>query len=84
MRVMQGSSRNYVILPVDMPVFIKRGTLEIMLRVLLNEPGVAEVIAVDGEHSTDGSFELLERLVKHEPRIKVLRHERNQGKGAAL
>ncbi len=84
MRVMQGSSRNYVILPVDMPVFIKRGTLEIMLRVLLNEPGVAEVIAVDGEHSTDGSFELLERMAQQDTCSKVLCHDRNQGKGAAL
>ncbi len=44
---------------------------------------MAEVIAVD-DHSTDGSFELLERLAKQEARIRVLRHERNQGKGAAL
>jgi glycosyltransferase involved in cell wall biosynthesis len=29
-------------------------------------------------------FELLESLTKQEARIKVLSHERNQGKGAAL
>jgi glycosyltransferase involved in cell wall biosynthesis len=41
------------------------------------------VIAVD-DHSTDGSFKLLERLSKQVTRIKILRHERHQGKGAAL
>jgi hypothetical protein len=73
---MQGSSKNYIILSVFMPFFNKRGTQENMLRVVLNEPCVAEVIAVD-EHSTDGSFELLERLTKHESRIKFLRYERH-------
>ena len=76
---MQGSSQNYVILSVFMPVFNKRGTQDNMLRVVLNEPCVAEVIAVD-EHSTDGSFELLERLTKHESRIKFLRYERHRGR----
>jgi glycosyltransferase involved in cell wall biosynthesis len=38
-----------------MPVFNERGTLETVLRVVLNQPCVAEIIAVD-DHSTDGSF----------------------------
>ncbi|MCX6973889.1 MAG: hypothetical protein NTZ94_06210 [Verrucomicrobia bacterium] len=46
--------QNHSVVSVDMPVFIKRGTLEIMLRVLLNEPGVVELIAVDG--TLDGWF----------------------------
>jgi glycosyltransferase involved in cell wall biosynthesis len=80
---MQASPQNHSVVSVVMPVYNERGTLEIVLRAVLNQPCVAEVIAVD-DHSTDGSFELLERLSKQEARIKVLRHERNQGKGAAL
>ena len=41
------------------------------------------MIAED-DHSTDGCFELLERLAMQEAFIKVLRLERNQGKGVAL
>ena len=66
-----------------MPVFNERGSLETVLRAVLNQLCMAEVIAVD-DHSTDGSFELLERLAMQEACIKVLRHERHQGKGAAL
>ena len=80
---MQASPQNHSVVSVVMPVFNERGTLETVLRAVLNQPCVAEVIAVD-DHSTDGSFELLERLSKQEERIKVLRHEGNQGKGAAL
>jgi glycosyltransferase involved in cell wall biosynthesis len=76
---MQGSSQNYVNLSLVMPVFNKRGTQENMLRVVLNEPCVAEVIAVD-EHSTVGSFELLESLAKHESRIKFLCYESHRGR----
>ena len=80
---MQSRLQNHSDVSVVMPVFNERGSLETVLRAVLNQPCVAEVIAVD-DHSTDGSFELLERLSKQEPRIRVLRHERNQGKGAAL
>jgi glycosyltransferase involved in cell wall biosynthesis len=47
------------------------------------QPQVAEVIAVD-DCSTDGSFELLKRLATDEVRLKLHRHARNMGKGAAL
>ncbi|MBC8104354.1 MAG: glycosyltransferase [Cytophagales bacterium] len=42
-----------------------------------------EVIAVD-DCSTDGSWELLEKLAETNKLLTVVRHERNQGKGAAL
>ncbi len=42
-----------------------------------------EVIIVD-DCSTDGSREVLERLAAQDPRILLIRHERNQGKGAAI
>jgi glycosyltransferase involved in cell wall biosynthesis len=83
MRGVQSSPQIPAAVSVVMPVFNECSTLEGVLRAVLNQPCVAEVITID-DHSTDGSFELLERLAKQEARMKVLRHERNQGKGAAL
>ncbi|HRA53624.1 MAG TPA: bifunctional glycosyltransferase/class I SAM-dependent methyltransferase [Thermoflexales bacterium] len=42
-----------------------------------------EVIIVD-DCSTDGSREVLERLAAQDARIRLIRHARNQGKGAAI
>jgi len=42
-----------------------------------------EVIVVD-DRSTDGSWEILERIAREDERIILLRHERNLGKGAAI
>ncbi len=42
-----------------------------------------EVIIVD-DRSKDGTWEVLQRLATTDDRIKLIRHERNQGKGAAL
>ena len=42
-----------------------------------------EVIVVD-DASSDSSYEKAQSLAIADPRIRVLRHERNQGKGAAL
>lgn len=42
-----------------------------------------EVIVVD-DQSTDGTWPILERLAAEDPRIVLLRNERNMGKGAAL
>lgn len=45
---------------------------------LAQGPPVAEVIAVD-DHSLDGTAEVLERLAGQEPRLRVVRRERNSG-----
>lgn len=42
-----------------------------------------EIVIVD-DASSDLSFEIAEKLAKEHPSIKVLQHEFNQGKGAAL
>jgi glycosyltransferase involved in cell wall biosynthesis len=42
-----------------------------------------ELIVVD-DCSTDGSNEVLQRLAAQDSRITLIRHERNQGKGAAV
>jgi SAM-dependent methyltransferase len=42
-----------------------------------------ELIVVD-DCSTDGSWEVLRELASREPRLRLYRHDRNQGKGAAI
>jgi glycosyltransferase involved in cell wall biosynthesis len=66
-----------------MPAFNERATVEAVLRLVLAQPCVAEVVVVD-DCSTDGTFEVLTKIAKAEQRIRLHRHERNQGKGAAL
>jgi glycosyltransferase involved in cell wall biosynthesis len=70
-------------LSVMMPVFNEERTLELILGHVLEQPEVGEVIAVD-DGSTDQTWEILSRFAKSDRRIRALRHETNQGKGAAL
>jgi len=68
---------------VVMPVYNEAATLEAAVRAVLAQPVVQEVIGVD-DASTDGSWAVLERCAAIDPRLRLLRHDRNQGKGAAL
>ncbi|MFI5283885.1 MAG: glycosyltransferase family 2 protein [Candidatus Dormibacterales bacterium] len=70
-------------LSVMMPVFNEERTLEIILRHVLEQPAVGEVIAVD-DGSTDQTWEILTRIAKSDSRVRAFRQEVNQGKGAAL
>lgn len=75
-------------LSVLMPVYNEKPTLaDILARVLAAtlppEVGDLEIVAVD-DGSTDGSYEALAQAATADPRIRVFRHERNRGKGAAL
>jgi dolichol-phosphate hexosyltransferase len=70
-------------LSVMMPVFNEERTLETILGHVLDQPEVGEVIAVD-DGSTDGSWEILTQAAARDQRVRPLRQETNQGKGAAL
>jgi glycosyltransferase involved in cell wall biosynthesis len=70
-------------LSVVMPVYNEEATVADVLRLVLQQRPVLEVIAVD-DCSKDKSWERLQELARTEPRLKVFRHEKNQGKGAAL
>jgi glycosyltransferase involved in cell wall biosynthesis len=70
------------LLSVVMPVYNERATLEEIVGRVLAVPVRCELIAVD-DASSDGSRELLERLSK-ERGFRLVRQERNQGKGAAV
>jgi glycosyltransferase involved in cell wall biosynthesis len=68
-------------LSVVVPCFNERATVEEAVARVLASPWVAEVLVVD-DGSTDGTGEVLAKL--EDPRLRVLVHERNAGKGAAL
>jgi len=64
------------------PVYNERETVSEILHRVFASPIPSEVIVVD-DASSDGTGDALEKLKAQYP-IKLLRHERNQGKGAAL
>ena len=76
-----------MLLSVVIPVYNEKATLfEIVRRVLDAPIDIDRELVVVDDHSTDGTRELYDRLPEEFPRarIRVFKHERNQGKGAAL
>ena len=75
--------REYRSLTVIMPVFNERSTVaEVVRRMRAVElPCTLQVIVVD-DGSSDGSDKVLRAI--EDSTIRVIRHERNQGKGAAI
>jgi glycosyltransferase involved in cell wall biosynthesis len=70
-------------LAVVMPVYNEQSTAAQIVMSVLEQRPVQELIVVD-DRSTDQTWESLQTLVSQDPRLKLLRHEQNQGKGAAL
>jgi len=70
-------------LSVVMPVYNEAATVEEVIRKVLQQPEVAELITVN-DASKDGSGAVLKRLAQELPKVRVVEHTVNQGKGAAL
>ena len=70
-------------LSVVMPVFNEAATVGEVIKTVLAQRPVQQLVIVD-DCSSDGTWEKLQPLAQNEPRIKLVRHEVNQGKGAAL
>jgi len=86
-------------LSVVMPVYNEASTVASVIRRVLEQPHVAELIIVD-DASTDGTWEVLQGLSSNDsptpqvlgirsqlsatPSLRTFRHDINQGKGAAL
>lgn len=68
-------------LSVVIPVYNEKNTLEEILRRVNSVPVDKELILVD-DYSTDGTRDILKRM--ETTGVRVLCHERNMGKGAAL
>jgi glycosyltransferase involved in cell wall biosynthesis len=70
-------------LSVVVPAYNEEATLAAVVEKLLRLPELLEVIIVD-DHSSDRTPEVARRLSAADARVRVARHERNQGKTAAL
>ncbi len=70
-------------LSILMPVYNEEARLAEALKQVLavNYPCEVELIVVD-DGSRDGTREILDQV--DDPRVRVIQHERNQGKGAAI
>jgi glycosyltransferase involved in cell wall biosynthesis len=66
-----------------MPVYNEAQTVAAVIQVVLAQRPIQELVVVD-DASRDGTWEILQSLAQAEPRIRLLRHQVNQGKGAAL
>lgn len=75
-----------IMLPMEItsiiPVFNERKTIEEIVHRVKAVNIVDEIIIVD-DGSTDGTREILEKY-KEDPLVKVILHDRNRGKGAAV
>lgn len=70
-------------LSVIMPVYNEAATVEEVIRKVLEQSEVAELITVN-DASSDGTGDVLRELAKSFPKMKFFEHAVNQGKGAAL
>jgi glycosyltransferase involved in cell wall biosynthesis len=70
-------------LAVVIPVFNEAATIAEVVKMVTAQPLVREVIIVD-DASRDGTWEVLQRLAKETPAVRLFQHAINQGKGAAL
>ena len=72
-----------ILVPVYNERTLVRRSLEAVIEAPLPENMQREVVVVD-DHSTDGTSAILDELAAEIPCIKLYRHEKNQGKGAAV
>src|SRR5271154_4710080 len=76
-----------MLLSILIPVYNERTVVERSLSLVLAAPlpeNMERELVVIDDCSTDGTSEILKRLAEGDPRIRLFRHEVNQGKGAAL
>jgi glycosyltransferase involved in cell wall biosynthesis len=66
-----------------MPIYNEEQTIGQIIEAVLKQPLVAELICVD-DCSEDGTRSILEKYDGRDSRLRVLRHDVNRGKGAAL
>src|SRR5690349_2343023 len=74
-------------LSILIPVYNERTVVERSLSLVLAAPlpeNIERELVVVDDRSTDGTYEILQRLAGIFPQIRLYRHERNRGKGAAV
>jgi len=70
-------------LSIVMPVYNERATIATILD-HVQSSGLADEIIVVDDASSDGTREVLAEIARNHPRLKLVLHESNRGKGAAL
>ncbi len=70
-------------LTVVVPIFNERPTIQTLLDRVIAVGLADEIVAVD-DGSSDGTRDLLAEYARTHPQVRVILHERNQGKGAAV
>ncbi len=70
-------------LSILMPVYNERDTVEEIVRQVMAVDLEKELIIVD-DGSADGTREILKQKIEGQPNVRVVYHEHNQGKGAAI
>src|ERR1700694_5386297 len=70
-------------LSVLMPAYNEAATVERAVAAVLATPQAKEIILVD-DGSTDGTRQIADRIAEEHADVRVIVHERNQGKGAAV
>ncbi len=70
-------------LSVVMPVFNEENTVARVVHRVLAQPCVKELVVVD-DGSSDGTVRIVDELAASDPRIRLLKHGVNRGKGSAL
>jgi glycosyltransferase involved in cell wall biosynthesis len=70
-------------LSIIMPVYNERATIEEIIRRVSDVDVADEIIIVD-DFSTDGTREVLHQIEQDHSIVRLILHERNRGKGAAV
>lgn len=70
-------------LSIVIPVYNEHNTIEEILS-RVEKTGLADEIIVVDDGSIDGTRELLQDIAPHHPKMLLILHEKNQGKGAAV
>jgi len=75
--------RGLACVTVVIPAYNEATTICAVVRSVLAQPEVQELIVVD-DGSQDATWETLQPILAEDSRVQVLRHPKNRGKGAAL
>ena len=72
------------LLTVVMPAYNERKTIREIVQAVLASPVASREIVIVDDGSTDGTRDLLRDEIAHIEHVRVIFHEHNKGKGAAL
>ncbi len=70
-------------LSIVMPVYNERNTIEEILSRVKSTDLVNEIVIVD-DGSIDGTRDILQKIQAAHPKVQLILHEKNKGKGAAV